>query len=99
MARTVTVLLHRIARAKGGVADGVAGALLRLRRAATELGRRLVERAILDDPEDALYLSSIELEEALLREPGAYAARVRFRQEDDDRWAAFDAPRRIGRGR
>ncbi len=95
---SLTVLLQRIARAKGGVAEGVAAALLRLRRAACEVGRRLVEQAVLDRPDDALYLSLAELEEAFAGEPGAYAARVRFRREDDQRWVAYDAPRRIGRG-
>ena len=96
LALSITPLLQRLARVKGGVSEGVADSLLLLRRAACEVGRRLVERAVLDEPDDALYLSLVELEEALSREPGAYAARVRFRREDDERWRNYDAPRRIG---
>ena len=70
--------------------------MLRLREAAVEVGARLVDQAVLEEAEDALYLSLDELEEALRGEPGAYAARVRLRREDDLRWAAFDAPRRVG---
>ncbi|MAC25394.1 MAG: hypothetical protein CMH59_02725 [Myxococcales bacterium] len=96
LAVSLTALLRRIARAKGGVAEGVASAMLRLREAAVEVGARLVDQAVLEEAEDALYLSLDELEEALRGEPGAYAARVRLRREDDLRWAAFDAPRRVG---
>ncbi len=96
LALSITPLLQRLARVKGGVSEGVADSLLLLRRAACEVGRRLVERAVLDEPDDALYLSLVELEEAISREPGAYAARVRFRREDDERWRVYDAPRRIG---
>lgn len=96
LALSITPLLQRLARVKGGVSEGVADSLLLLRRAACEVGRRLVERAVLDEPDDALYLSLVELDEALSREPGAYAARVRFRREDDERWRNYDAPRRIG---
>lgn len=96
MAASLTILLGRIARAKGGVAEGVSAGLGRLREGGLEVGRRLVEQAILDDPEDALYLSLDELGEALRGEPGAYAARVRLRREDDQRWANYSAPRRLG---
>jgi len=98
LAASLTLLMNRVARAKGGVSEGVADTQLSLRDAATEVGRRLVAQAILDAPDDALYLTRAELEEALRGEPGAYASRVRLRREDDMRWAAFDAPRRLGRG-
>ncbi|MBX3251631.1 MAG: hypothetical protein KF901_30920 [Myxococcales bacterium] len=98
LVRGLGALSMQIARAKGGAAEGVATALLALREVACEVGARLVRAAVLDEPEDALYLSARELEEALLGEPGAYAARVRLRREDDLRWAAFVAPRRVGRG-
>lgn len=96
LAQTMLILLGRIARVKGGVSEGVAASLLQLRRAACAVGARLVERAVIDEPEDALYLSLSELEEAVGGEPGAYASRVRFRREDDERWANYEAPRRIG---
>ena len=98
LASSLLVLLGRVARSKGGISEGVAVALMALRNATVELGSRLVERAILDEPEDALYLNRAELEEALRGEPGAYAARVRLRREDDLRWSNFDAPRRLGGG-
>ena len=91
------VLVSRVARAKGGVSEGLAVALLGLRRAACEVGHRLERKAILDRPNDALYLGLAELEEAMAGEPGAYASRVRLRREDDSRWEWYSAPRRIGR--
>lgn len=96
LAATVTLGLERVARAKGGVSDVLSGVLLSLRHAAVATGARLERDAILDDPEDALHLHVDELVEALSGEPGAYAARVRLRREDDERWASYDAPRRIG---
>lgn len=96
LARSLGALLDGVARAKGGISEGLAAALLRLRRAALEVGRRLEDEAILDAPVDALYLGLDELTEALGGEPGAYAARVRLRREDDARWANFEAPRRLG---
>ncbi|MCS6799298.1 MAG: hypothetical protein NZ898_12380 [Myxococcota bacterium] len=96
---SLLVLLDRVARAKGSAADALARSMLRLRAAACEVGRRLAERGTLETAEDALYLDLTELEQALVGEPGAYAARVRLRREDDARWARYDAPRRIaGRG-
>lgn len=97
LVRALGVLALRVARAKGGAAESVSAGLLRVRRSACEIGLRLVRRAVLDDAEDALYLSSSELEDALRGEPGAYAARVRLRREDDLRWRNFAAPRRVGR--
>ncbi len=41
------------------------------------------------------YMDVEELEQALEGEPGAYAARVRLRREDDQRWARYEAPRRL----
>lgn len=95
IATSLLVLLSRLAGAKGSVAEGLAAALLRLRRAATVAGGRLVDADVLDRPDDALYLHLIELEDALVGEPGAYAARVQLRREDDQRWARYEAPRRI----
>lgn len=95
MAAALILLLKRVARAKGAVADDLAAALLRLRRAAVVAGDRLVDRGVLEVPEDALYLQVSEIEEALSYEPGAYAARTRLRREDDARWAEFEAPRRL----
>jgi hypothetical protein len=95
--RGLGLLALRVARAKGGAAETVSAGLLRLRRAASEIGARLVRGAMLDEPDDALYLSVAELEDAMRGEPGAYAARVRLRREDDQRWRSFVAPRRVGR--
>ena len=92
---SVTVLLARVADAKGSASEGLAAALLRLRRAACEAGRRLVDAGILDHADDALYMDFSELEQALADEPGAYAARVRLRREEDARWSSYDAPRRL----
>jgi hypothetical protein len=93
--RSLLALLARVAGAKGRAAEGLAAALLRLREATVEMGRRLEREGIVDDPEDALYLHTAEMGQALAGEPGAYAARVRLRREDDARWARFEAPRRI----
>ncbi|MBC7173263.1 MAG: hypothetical protein H5U40_12570, partial [Polyangiaceae bacterium] len=92
----IGVLVWRISVAKGETAESLAALLLRLRRTGIEAGQRLVDLAVLEQPEDALYLSLAETADALSGEPGAYAARVRLRREDDARWAWFDAPRRIG---
>ncbi|MCB9619030.1 MAG: hypothetical protein H6724_06220 [Sandaracinus sp.] len=96
--RGLGLAAYRVARAKGGAAEVVSAGLLRVRRAASEVGARLVRGAVLDEPDDALYLSLTELEDAVRGEPGAYAARVRLRREDDLRWRSFAAPRRVGRG-
>lgn len=95
IAASLTLLLSRVAAAKGSASEGLAASLSRLRGGACEVGRRLVEAGVLDQPDDALYLWLSELEEAIAGEPGAYAARVRLRREDDARWARFDAPRRL----
>ncbi len=94
-ARTLLAVAERVARSKGIVAEGTAASLLRLRAGAVEAGRRLGEEAVLDLPEDALYLHLQELEEGLAGEPGAYAARVRLRREEDLRWRRFFPPRWI----
>jgi hypothetical protein len=100
LAGAMLVLLSRVADAKGTVGDGLAAALLRLRDAAVEVGRRLVDAGILDAAEDALYLDLTEIGDALAGEPGAYASRVRLRREDDARWSHYEAPQRIhGRAR
>ncbi len=88
-------LLRRLSKAKGSVAEGLSRALLRLRAAACEAGRRLAADGVLDDPLDALYMPLDEIEEALRGELGAYAARVRLRREDDRRFRHFVPPRRI----
>lgn len=93
---SIGVLVWRISVVKGETAEELAALLLRLRRASVEAGQRLVDLAVLEQPDDALYLGLAEIADALAGEPGAYAARVRLRREDDARWAWFDAPRRIG---
>lgn len=99
LAASLVVMLGRVAVAKGQVSEQVAGAMLLLRSGALEVGRRLVEQAILDAPEDAFYLKQRELLDALGGEPGSYASRVRVRREDDMRWSAYDAPRRLSPAR
>lgn len=91
----VVALLGRLAQAKGGVAEGLAAALLRLRAGALEAGRRLANDGLLERPGDTLYMTLEEIEQALEGELGAYAARVRLRREDDRRWRNYDAPRLI----
>jgi len=93
--RTVALVLSGLADAKGEVAEALALGLLRVRAAAVVAGERLCEVGILETPEDALYMDIDELEQALEGEPGAYAARVRLRREDDQRWARYEAPRRL----
>ena len=66
-----------------------------MREAAVVAGERLCDAGVLETPEDALYMDVEELEQALEGEPGAYAARVRLRREDDQRWARYEAPRRL----
>jgi hypothetical protein len=88
-------LLTRLAEAKGFVAEGLSAALLRLRAAALEAGHRLASAGILERPDDTLYMTLEEIEQALEGELGAYAARARLRREDDRRWRNFDAPRLI----
>lgn len=95
LARTLTVVIERLAVAKGRVAEGLADANLRLRDVAIEIGRRLVDRGVLDEPDDVLYLVVAEIQEALDGEPGAYTARVRLRREEDARWRRFDSPTRL----
>jgi hypothetical protein len=92
----ITGLLTRLAEAKGFVAEGLSAALLRLRAAALEAGRRLSNDGILERSDDTLYMTLEEIEQALEGELGAYAARARLRREDDRRWRNFDAPRLIG---
>ncbi len=95
LARSLTLMIERLADAKGTVAEGLSAANLRLRDVAIEIGRRLVERGVLDEADDALYLYVAEIQEALSGEPGAYAARVRLRREEDSRWRAFEPPTRL----
>jgi hypothetical protein len=89
----LAVLMHRLTQAKGEVAEGLSAALLRLRAAALEAGRRLAQEGVLERAEDTLYMPLEEIEQALDGELGAYAARVRLRREDDRRWRNFRAPR------
>ena len=95
LASSLLFLQGRVSKSKGVAIEGLAAALLRVRRAACEVGRRFVERDLLDLDEDALHLYLPEIEQAMAEEPGAYAARVRLRKENDARWARFRAPRRI----
>lgn len=95
LARSLTLVIERLADAKGRVAEGLADANLRLRTVALVVGGRLVELGVLDEPEDALFLHVAELTDALSGEPGAYTARVRLRREEDDRWRRFDPPTRL----
>ena len=95
----LSALLKRISTAKGRAAEGLAAASLRLREGALEVGKRLVRDGLVDEPEDALYLHVAELGQGIAGEPGAYAARVRLRREDEQRWARFEAPRRLARSR
>jgi hypothetical protein len=92
---TVALVLSGLADAKGEVAEALAQGLLRVRAAAVVAGERLCEVGILETPDDALYMDIDELEQSLEGEPGAYAARVRLRREDDQRWARYEAPRRL----
>ncbi len=96
MAQSLVWTLQQLTRAKGVLAEALAEALLGLRRVALEAGQRLEEDAILDEPEDALYLGAKEIRKSLEGNVAGYAARVRVRREDDLRWAHFDAPRGLG---
>jgi len=89
------LLLRRLAKAKGSLAEGLSAALLRLRAAALEAGARLASQGVIDAADDAFYMPLDEIEQALSGELGAYAARVRLRREDDRRFKNFAAPRRI----
>lgn len=93
--RGLLSLFDRLANAKGEIADALALALLRLRTCACEAGSRLVDEGILENPEDALYLSVAELEEALRGEAVAFASRARGRREEDARFRNFRPPRRL----
>ncbi len=95
MARTLTLVIERLAVAKGEIAEGLADANLRVRQGALEVGRRLVERGVLDQADDVLYLFVSEIQDALSGEPGAYTARVRLRREEDARWRSFEPPTRL----
>ena len=95
LASSLLLLQSRVSKSKGVAIEGLAAALLRVRRAALQVGERFVDRDLLDEPQDALHLYLPEIEEAMAEEPGAYAARVRLRKENDARWASFRAPRRI----
>jgi hypothetical protein len=95
IAASLGLLIVRVARSKGATSEALAAAMLRLRRAACEAGRRLADAGVVDEAADGLYLSLEEIEQALAGEPGAYAARVRLRREDDERWSRWTAPRRI----
>lgn len=92
---TIIALLRRLAQAKGAVAEGLSGALLRLRDGALEAGQRLRTDGIIDVAPDAFYLALDELEDALRGELGAYAARIRLRREDERRWRCYEPPHRI----
>ncbi len=94
-ALAISAMVRRLAHAKGGVAEGLAAALLRLRVGALEAGRRLSNDGLLERAGDTLYMTLEETEQALEGELGAYAARVRLRREDDRRWRNFEAPRMI----
>mgnify|MGYP003472814159 CR=1 FL=1 len=60
------LLVERLARAKGVVAEGLSWALLHLRRAALEAGQRLAREGLLDAADDALYMPLTEIEQLLV---------------------------------
>jgi hypothetical protein len=95
LVRGLLSLFDRLATAKGEIADAMALALLRFRACACEAGGRLVEEGILEQPEDALYLSVAEIEEALRGEAVAFASRARARREEDARFRNLRPPRRL----
>jgi pyruvate,water dikinase len=66
-----------------------------LRRALLEIGRRLTERGITDEPEHALALGSDELA-AALRGDSSLGSRAAARVVDMTRWEAEGAPSLIG---
>lgn len=88
-------LLRRIVWVKGHLAESLCDRLLELRRVALAVGEHLEREGITECAEDALYLHVAELGQALANEPGAYAARVRLRREDDSRWGQTKVPRHI----
>lgn len=92
---SVLTALERLTRVKGEIAEALSSTLLGLRAVALEAGVRLEDDAVLDVPEDVFYLSSKEIRKALGGNVAGYAARVRARKEDDRRWAALEAPRRL----
>jgi hypothetical protein len=93
--RGLLSLFDRLATAKGEIADAMSLALLRLRVCACEAGARLVDEGILEQPDDALYLSVAEIEEALRGEAVAFASRARARREEDARFRNLRPPRRL----
>jgi hypothetical protein len=95
LVRGLLSLFDRLATSKGEIADAGALALLRLRACACEAGARLVDEGILEHPEDALYLSVAEIEEAIRGEAVAFASRARARREEDARFRNLKPPRRL----
>lgn len=95
LVRGLLSLFDRLATAKGEIADVMALCLLRLRTCACEAGARLVDEGILEQPDDALYLSIAEIEEALRGEAVAFASRARGRREEDARFRHLRPPRRL----
>ncbi len=95
LVRGLLSLLDRLATAKGEIADAGSLALLRLRVCACEAGSRLVDEGILEQADDALYLSVAEIEEALRGEAVAFASRARSRREEDARFRNLQPPRRL----
>jgi hypothetical protein len=95
LVRGLLSLFDRLATAKGEIADAMSLALLRLRVCACEAGARLVDEGILEQPDDALYLSVAEIEEALRGEAVAFASRARARREEDARFRNLRPPRRL----
>jgi pyruvate,water dikinase len=66
-----------------------------LRRALLEIGRRLAEREVIDDPMHALALGSSELVAALAGDT-ALGDEARVRYDQMERWEAEGAPLRLG---
>lgn len=95
LVRGLLSLFDRLATAKGEIADAGSIALLRLRACACEAGARLVDEGILEQPDDALYLSVAEIEEAIRGEAVAFASRARARREEDARFRNLRPPRRL----
>ena len=96
VARSVTMLLERVARVKGIFADRLCDTQLSFRSALLDVGTFVEREHLLDEPEDIFYLMMQEISDILEGEPGAYSARVMLRKEEAMRWKHYRVPRKIG---